>query len=377
MSLRKRVGKPLQNSSTTSATDTAEVCTMYGGVDGYRRPRGDDNSFLTNPRSTDPTFRSIDGNASLHVRCFFPPNDVQPYARLFFHPGSGGGLDDPKLTAVIFEPLARSGLVVIALDPHRHAFSEGTPRGTADVPNIFVDDFVCLASAYDCGRETINELPYFVCGESFGGCISLLTGLRIQKAAQQATHRSIGSVNIDVDRFKGVVAICAAIAVAAPGQCFVRCIDCCCGTCCPTWKVPVPPTDFKEASQNQEDRDYMIYATTHRPTTRDDESIWHRLTYRGGVTLLDLIHLLCQSLHTVSFPFIAIHDPGDKLCKFEGVQRLMDVSKTPPADKKVAQLTGHNVHQLTLAYPEKLVSHVVQWTQSRISGGISQQPVAN
>ena len=61
---------------------------------------------------------------------------------------------------------------------------------------------------------------------------------------------------------------------------------------------------------------------------------------RWGTVLmfLDFAMAIDKSMHLVDYPFLILHDPGDKVCDIEGSRKLVAESKTASEDKKLLEV---------------------------------------
>jgi len=312
----------------------------------WRRPRDSNGCFTVQPRSQQPTFPSCHRAEPLHVR-FYP--GVKPFARLFFQVGTGATIADPKWEALHFAPLAELGLAVVAYDPHAHGHSVGEPHGVIGSAEVLVRDLVSLASNYRTGLPEVDELPFFLAGESLGGVVAMLAGLELQAGGSCSNAR-----------FAGVIAQSVALQpTGLPPQPLLHALRrLCCGCCRPDKPLPLKRMPPNNLSPHSEDHEFFPISET--------KGAFHPISWTTLFSVADAAEALRRSIARINFPFLLLHDRQDPICASKGVDRLMQDSATPTGNKHAVMLEGHAAHIVLLAYPGPVLRTVLSWTRQTL-----------
>merc|ERR1712224_286722 len=64
----------------------------------------------------------------------------------------------------------------------------------------------------------------------------------------------------------------------------------------------------------------------------------------------------------VSYPFLVIHDPGDKTCFYAGSEKLMEYSSS--SDKTLCPLDVGGYHGIAMVKQDLYVSMLVSWIRA-------------
>lgn len=313
----------------------------------WRRPRDSGGRFAVQPRSRQPTFPSCQDAEPLHVR-FYP--GVKPFARLFFHLGTGATIADPKWEALHFAPLAELGLAVVAYDPHAHGHSGGDPHGVIGSAEVLVRDLVSLASDYSTGLPEVDELPFFLAGESLGGAVAMLAGLELQAGGPRFNAR-----------FAGVIAQSVALQpTGLPPQPLLRALRrLCCGCCRPDKPIPIKRMPPNALSPHDEDHEFFPFSET--------AGAFHPISWTTLFSVADAAEALRRSISRINFPFLLLHDRQDPICSSKGVERLLQESATPVGNKQALMLEGHAAHIVLLAYPGPVLRSMLSWARQTLN----------
>mmetsp|Transcript_13462 Transcript_13462/g.26438 ORF Transcript_13462/g.26438 Transcript_13462/m.26438 type:complete len:352 (-) Transcript_13462:157-1212(-) len=313
----------------------------------WQRPRDSNGRFIVQPRSQQPTFPSCHRAEPLHVR-LYPA--IKPFARLFFHVGTGATIADPKWEALHFAPLAELGLAVVSYDPHAHGHSAGEPHGVIGSAEVLVRDFVSLASNYSTGLPEVDELPFFLAGESLGGVVSMLAGLELQAGGS--------CVNA---RFAGVIAQSVAVQpTGLPPRPLLRALRrLCCGCCRPDKPLPIKGMSLSALSPHSEDHEFFPFSKT--------VGAFHPISWTTVFSVSDAVEALRRNISRINFPFLLLHDRHDPICSSKGVERLLRDSATPTGNKQAVMLEGHAAHIVLLAYPGPVLRSILSWSRQTLN----------
>jgi len=375
----------------------------------YCRPRGADGDFVPNPPGNAPGHPSTARDGSeLSVRVYLPPAGVKPYARLFFVVGAGATLGDPKHEAVLFQPLAAHGLVVIAHDHYGHGASAGEPRGAVTSFELLVADLVSVATTYSTSDRLVDALPFFVSGESLGGLVSLLAGLAITDSkSQQSEPFPVGGAPAGAGaRFAGVVTLSPALdslATDVPSW-LVSGLYCVTGRN-PATKLPEDKkADLSVLSPHAEDQSFFRWAPQH--------GVFYTICFGTLRAIIGASHALRRALPRITFPFVLIQDPNEQVVHPTGMSTILDLSATPVERKRRVEVTADDAsahaaskaaaddsgsppagapevkevsswrrarpkkqgaHIPLLAYPVQVVNSVLEWTHAEVRLQTAQQ----
>lgn len=247
--------------------------------------------------------------------------------------------------------MAKEGIAVYSFDALGHGFSEGTrfyiPDGKWQICRDDLVNFCRLAGA------DFENVPLFVSGDSYGGCLALHAAHHFQEN--------------DADRppnFAGCTLNCPSIEAdlpAKPVEWFLR-----------YGLAPFFPewTPF-----------FMPHPITSERIWRDEEAREHFASpeemhglSRGGVpfclgTAVGLLASLreaqavCQSFR---LPFHVNHGDKDYGVPLSGSRRLFDGSHTP-AEEKSLNVVANGYHGLfSQTDAEEILDHEIRWIDERI-----------
>jgi alpha-beta hydrolase superfamily lysophospholipase len=133
-------------------------------------------------------FESSYKNAKLHYRYWIPKGDVKGVAVFFHgimsHCGQGLVMDGKKLsTTLISESFLNQGVAIYAFDSYGHGFSEGTRFLIPETWENNLKDCIVFAKM---ASEKHADVPLFIAGESYGGCLAIHTARHFQDNAAEA-----------------------------------------------------------------------------------------------------------------------------------------------------------------------------------------------
>lgn len=326
-------------------------------------------------------YRSAKSGARLHTRTVLPPGDqacCTVQASIFYCHGLNAHVNGKHLVTDLLPRIAAKGFAVFAMDIIGHGYSEGERALVEDWNDVF-DDLEGFATAllceeresnpkdvnFDLGSEAlarIRKLPAFVIGESMGGMMSMYLALRMQKSALLAK------------KLHGVVLFCPALSVSLPPK-LVRYVLR--GLVVPLFKLREMPQGMSSSTQapkscifNMDDpRQLEIVEQQERDCASRFPGIgcgWGKNMLWGTAgAFSDLFSHMEDDMAQVEFPFLVIHDPGDKVCYINGSERLLELSKSQ--DKKLESMNNGGFHALVFVDPELYVEKLaIPWMKERL-----------
>jgi pimeloyl-ACP methyl ester carboxylesterase len=121
-------------------------------------------------------------DAKLHYRYWLPKGDIKGVV-VYFHgintqSGKALVLNGRRLcTSLLSDTLVGNGLALFSLDLYGHGFSEGTRFW---VPSWETNRDDCVKFVKMVSEKHSKDIPLFVAGESYGGCLSVHVGRYFQ-----------------------------------------------------------------------------------------------------------------------------------------------------------------------------------------------------
>lgn len=79
--------------------------------------------------------------------------------------------------------------------------------------------------------------------------------------------------------------------------------------------------------------------------------------------LLSMIEEVSNCMAEVAFPFLVMHDPEDKVTRFEDSERLLATSKTPACYKELQRFIGCK-HDVVTNSTDQLAKSMCDWATS-------------
>ena len=294
-----------------------------------------------------------------------------------------------KSYAALGAKLAQRGIAVVMYDQEGHGRSGGLVGFIPDA-GLLVDDAALLVRLFTDGteggggdeerlglpaavRRRLGSVPLFVMGQSMGGGLCVLLGQRLQQQQQQHQQDCEHRCRIwkhqhqqqQSNHFCGAVLTCPAlVAVLPPAPVYYFL----------TWvvaplfrKARMPPMFDATCSLSD------IWVRAEDIARVEADSGPGGLACKGAMrfgtatALLAMLASIQVALPSVRFPFLVLHDPDDKVCRFEGTEGLMARSGTAPADKVLRRMPGMR-HDLITNCTDELAEHTIAWLLARIAG---------
>lgn len=317
-------------------------------------------------------FRAPSGHR-LHVRAVLPPAGKDIKATVLFCHGLNAHVNNRVGAEGFYTRIASEGFALFAIDIVGHGYSEGTRALVEDWHRVFTDQESFLemlmgvsdpkpnADTFDAdiseyALARVRCLPIFVLGASMGGMIGMYMGLRLQR------HERL------CDNFRGVVMSAPALAVSLPSKTIRHLLRNLVVPCFKTWQMP---TAFSSSSRvktswsvNLSDPEQKKMAEI---TFRDNALRFPGtgLGWREGMlwgtanAFSELYDQIDKDMQDVRYPFLVLHDPGDKVSFASGSKRLMELSKSD--DKTFEAVDAGGLHFLPHASRDLYFSRTVSW----------------
>ena len=309
----------------------------------------------------------------LHVRHALPINAcVEPCnikaAVLLLH-GLGAHTNRQKY-AELASGLAKRGIFCIMYDQEGHGRSGGLQGYIADT-SLLVDDaqqiIELMTNVEDedgaqplevrrrlkaeqrlglplAVRKRIKSVPLVLMGQSMGGSIAILLGLRLQSKAWP--------------NFCGCALLCPALVAELPPLPVLYFLTFVIAPLFRKARMPrvLDATCAHENIWKRKEDIERIQADT-RPGGLSSGA---PMRYGTAVALLSMLADIQLGLPRVKFPLVVLHDSEDKVCKFEGSERMMRQVKTQHSDKSLIEMPGM-LHDLITNATEEVTSIVGSW----------------
>lgn len=302
-------------------------------------------------------FESVHQKKRLHYRKNIPTTGVK--AIVVWHHGicgqSGFGMKigGERFTdqALKIRQMSKAGIAVYSFDALGHGFSEGTrfyiPNGQWQINR---DDLVAFCKL---ANKDYENVPLFVSGDSYGGCLALLAAHYFQE------H---------------------------PTECPARFSGCCLN--CPSIDADLPPKPVEWFLRYGLAPFFPQYTPFFMPHPITSERIWkdveareyfsnpdemHGLS-RGGVpfclgTAVGLLTSLLEARrisHSFQLPFHINHGDEDYGVPLSGSQHLYDNCQTPALKKSLNVVVGGYHAMLSQTDAKDILDHEIQWIQETI-----------
>lgn len=277
------------------------------------------------------------------TREFFPPNNVPHKAIAFLFHGLGGHVHRRVLTRFARQ-CNEEGIIFLAPDMEGHGLSQGLRGHISSYQSIVKD---CLMYIQH-NLHRFPNLPFFVVGESMGGSLSILTGLKLSELAKQAeeekkrvvNHDDNNNQNLDhslsllltTSKFSGACLVAPAIDNSLePPACMVwllrKFVP-----CCPTSRlICVPNIPAEDIWRDPEQRQLEI---------DDPLGDLNGLRLGTAAEVLDMTHEVQHRMTEVDFPFIIVHGTEDRIVPISGSYSLLKKSRTADQDKLMKVFDG-------------------------------------
>mmetsp|Transcript_81003 Transcript_81003/g.249968 ORF Transcript_81003/g.249968 Transcript_81003/m.249968 type:complete len:375 (-) Transcript_81003:414-1538(-) len=328
---------------------------------------------------TDGFFQAPSGHR-LHVRATLPPMDPQAAnvkAIVLYCHGMSGHVNGRPLAGGVFPRIAAKGFAVFGVDIAGHGYSEGVRNLVEDWNTVFTDweEFVkallgaaqpapsrrdFCAGVSDQVLARLRRLPVFVVGVSMGGLVAMHVGLRMQQRKALC------------QRLQGVVLCCPALAVDLPPQPVQILLRNLVVPLCP---MGIMPSCVSSSSKGKSSS--LLDLTDPRQREIAEMDIrdcagrfpgvglgWGKgMRWATAGTFSEVYLGIEEDMRRVAYPLLVIHDPGDKICFFEGSQKLMELCAS--ADKTLEAVDARGMHYLPMAMEDQFVSSITSWMLRR------------
>lgn len=324
-------------------------------------------------------FEAPSGNR-LHARIVLPPGDTSAksaQAVLLYCHGLNSHVN-LKHWVDHLTTLASQKLIVVGVDIMGHGYSEGERCMVEDWHDVFNDlesfleTFMGVSApipdAQDFGAGISHEallhsrsLPIFVSGNSMGGMIAMYVGLALQ------TNVHLQS------KFRGAILGYPALAVPLPSPAVQAVLR---NVVVPLFKSHQMPKAVSSSSEVRLGWGYDLSDPKLREIAAMDirdcgykfpgQGLGWRAGMRWGTAsaFSTIFSRIEEDMKDVSYPFLLIHDPGDRICLVEGSEKLLQVS--PSTDKTFKKLDRGGYHSLALMAEQEFVAYVVSWIQGHL-----------
>jgi len=303
-------------------------------------------------------FESTYKNKKLHYRKNLPPNNQEVRAVVVWHHGicgqSGFGMkigDRYTDQALRIRLMNEAGIAVFSYDGLGHGFSEGhrfyIPNGNWE---IFRDDLVNFCKM---ATKDYDNVPMFVSGDSFGGCLALHTAHYFQENESERPATFVGaSLN------------CPSIHADLPAKPVELILRFGLAPFFPQWTpffMPHPITS-ERIWKDEEARQYFSNPNEMHDLARGGVPFCLG-TAVGLLTSLKEAQRICK---TFQLPFHISHGDKDYGVKLSGSQYLYDQCQTPDSLKSL-DIVVDGYHGLFSQEDAKdILQKEIQWLDERI-----------
>ena len=318
-------------------------------------------------------------NQRLHIRSFWPQNDVEVRGIIIFLHGYAAHGNRPTQPYVSSQFLNK-GFGYITFDFHGHGYSEGM-RCLINQPKDMVDDCVAVLKAfYDhnvdekkettdskckVNRQLSSDIPFFLMGQSIGGAVALLTGQYFTRLNDnQVTNSEEDFVKRIAPLFKGYILLSPAFEVKTPSPIVLTLLDYFVVPFFGENEIPsiLKPNENKWhlAWKNESYVQYII--NDGNPQNPNGLSYTGGMRFRTAKTMLNIITEARDLMSEVTSPFIVFHDPEDEVTKYEGTKKLFQDSKTVESKKELVDMKNglHDVLSNELTF---VTDRIVKWVE--------------
>lgn len=297
----------------------------------------------------------------LHVRHAIPEGPVSATKAvvLLLH-GLGAHTSRRKYGKLAAE-LAKRGNACVMYDQEGHGRSGGLRSYIPDA-TLLVDDAQLLielmTKGEDAGgdeerlglslevRKRLKDVPLIVMGQSMGGSIATLLGLRLQEGYPS------------LNNFCGCILLCPALVATLPPAPVYYLLSKVVAPQFPKTRMPriVDATCVYESVWIHDEDIKCIIADSGPGGLTSGKP----MRYGTATALLAMLAEIQSNMLRVKFPFVVLHDPGDKVCKFEGSERMLAEVATPGTRKGLIEMPGLR-HDLITNATEEVGERVCSW----------------
>jgi alpha-beta hydrolase superfamily lysophospholipase len=307
-------------------------------------------------------FDSCSEGAKLHYRKWVPASGKKPKAIVVFthgiqtHSGNADVLKDGRKyqMALKAQGLLAEDYALYAHDMYGHGFSEGTRWFIPDW-RASVKDCVAFCNLVSSFHD--KDVPLFVMGESWGGCLSL------HVARQFQDDPSSGPSNFD-----SPILVCPAIIGDLPPYPVYFVLRYMLAPMYPKW-VPFFMPNPVSADRIWRDPEVLARKTTPRVKEMMVDGSGKPFRLGSAVQMLGGLDAAKKAIVGFTLPFLLIHGTADNAVPFAG-SVLMDETVSTPADDKVFCRQEGGYHDL-FSDPEGVAEDcmkvTIDWIKKRIS----------
>ncbi|KNC80208.1 hypothetical protein SARC_07433, partial [Sphaeroforma arctica JP610] len=353
----------------------------------------------------------------LHVRQFHPRH--QPSTGVFFFYHGYAAHSNRKAFVKFGEKLVEeSGMSVVLMDHESHGYSgpEGRLEDVSAMVRSYqhlVDDCLQLIQLVRCGSEALNRyeeegvcklgfsaeqadhlasIPFYISGQSMGGGIAVMVGLHIQDtlkqlvtsrtadpgakatdttdiASEKTLHAGVSDVHPPTttstqlahahvfDGYAGAVFVAPALGVGGrPPYVLELLMTCVIAKTLPTWSLPT----FLDTTAV--DSDIWVSEEIAELYSRDPLRFPNPIRWCTAASIIAMADAISPRMGDVSYPFLVVHDPEDKICQFAKSEELLQKASTSEHQKKVHRMVGMR-HDIVTNCGEDLAVIIAAWTK--------------
>jgi len=300
---------------------------------------------------------------NLHYRYWLPEGNQPPKGIVVFTMGimsqtahalriDGRPLD----VALVVDTFTAKGMAVYAKDQYGHGLSEGT-RFYIPSWKEARDDAINFANLV-AGKHSTN-IPLFLSGESFGGCLTMLTAKHFQDHPEKAPPN-----------FDSSLLVAPAIVADLPPFPVYQILRYVLAPLFPT-RTPffMPDTVSPERMW----RDPQVVELYRDPETVKMGLGACGLPFRLGtaVGMLQAMEDGKTSIPDFSTPFCIVHGDSDEAIPISGSELLFGKASTPSSDKELHTITGAYHAVLSDPKAEEAMKHLSSFVDSRLEKFVS------
>lgn len=308
------------------------------------------------------------------MRSFWPEN-AKPSAVLIFLHGYASHINRP-IHRFLSSSLNDSSIGYITLDFHAHGYSDGVRGLVSSVDDLIDDVLSLLAALHDGSKESpnhklthdivdIQSIPFYLMGHSMGGGTSLLVSNLLSKAgAKQSwtiqSHSSSHFENIS-KVFRGCILVCPLIQIVELHVAVRFLLGNVLATLFP--QVCMPGDDNTGNSKVWVHQSYIDYVVRDGFPANEKGLSWGgSIRFGTANTMLAVSDRVVATIPEADFPFLILHDPEDKVVRFEGSERLF--REAPSVDKTMVVMEGA-LHDPIANQLSAVASRVIAFVKQR------------
>jgi len=299
-----------------------------------------------------------DGLANLHYRYWLPPGNKPPKGVVIFYmgincqTGHASRIDGrPTDVALVVDTFTAKGMAVYARDQYGHGFSEGK-RFYIPSWKECRDDAISFAKLVASKHKT--DVPLFLMGESFGGCMAMLTSKHFQDQPEEAPP------NCD-----SILLVCPAIDGDIPPFPVYQILR---YILAPLFHTRTPFFMPEPVTAERIWRDPKIMECYQDPEKVKTGLDAYGIKFRLGtaVGLLQAMEKGKTSIPDITTPFCVVHGDKDAAVPITGSAFLFEKSATPSGDKEFHTIS--DCYHGVIADPkaEEAMNHLSSFVDSRL-----------